>query len=197
MSRLIRGKKIFYLFIVLMITMAPGILLAAEEAHEAHGIDWLKDVAFPWINFSILFFLLIFLLRRPLKDFLLARSISLAQSIEAQAHEKQDAEAKALNYERRLKNIEKEVQDLTAALKKEGELARVRIVEDAKESSERIREMTERIGRQEVRKAKERLKEEAVELAAEFAEKRVRESLKPQDKERLTEDAFQKLEQLT
>src|SRR4030095_13843196 len=135
----------------------PFVLQAAEEAHGA--VNWLKDVVFPWVNFLILFFLLLFLLRRPLKDFLLSRSKNLAQSIEAHAHEKQEAEAKALNYERRLKNIEEEMEDLIAVLKKEGELVRGKIVQEAEESSERIREMTERIGRQEVRKAKERLKE--------------------------------------
>jgi len=174
----------------------PSVLFAAEEAHGAHATDWLKDVIFPWLNFLILFSVLFFLLKRPLKDFLLARSKNLAQSIEAHAHEKQEAEAKTLNYERRLKNIEKEMEDLVGALKKEGELVRGKIVKEAEESAGRIRELTERIGSQEVRKAKERLKEEAVDLASEFAEKLVRESLKAQDRERLTEDAFQKLEKL-
>lgn len=175
----------------------PQALWAASGGHEVHPpLNILKEVVFPFVNFSILFFLLFFLLRRPIKDFLLARSKSLASAIEAQAHEKQEAEAKALNYERRLKNIEKDIEDLAGALKKEGELVRGKIVQEAEASSGRIRELTERIGRQELRKAKERLKEEAVELASEFAEKLVKEGLKPQDKERLTEDAFQKLERL-
>jgi F-type H+-transporting ATPase subunit b len=165
--------------------------------NEHAPLNLLKDFVFPWVNFILLVSLLVYLLRRPLKEFLLTRSKNIAQAIEHSAREKQEAETQALNYQKRLQNIEKEMQDLAESLKKEGELARRRIVEEAGVSAQRLQSTARLIGNQEYLKAKERLKEEAVGLAAEWAEKFVRENIKPQDRERLTEDYLKRLEGLS
>jgi F-type H+-transporting ATPase subunit b len=169
-------------------------LARAAEGHEAHELNIVKEIVFPYINFFILVTLLIFLIRRPLKDFLLARSKNIAQEIEQAAHEKNEAEAKALNYERRLQNIEAEMTQLVESFKKEGELAKQRIIEEAQATSQRMLETARLISNQEILKAKERLKEEAIQLSAEWAERLIRENLNPKDRERMIQENIQGLE---
>lgn len=174
----------------------PLLLQAAEEAHGAHELNVMKEIVYPFINFGLLVALLVYLVRRPLKDYLLSRSKDLAQTIEQAAHEKQEAEAKALNFDRRLKNIEQEMKDFVDSLQKEGELAKQRIIEEAHASSKRMEETAKLIGNQEYLKATERLKEEAVQLSSEWAERYIRDNLKAQDRERMMEESIQRLEKL-
>ena len=178
--------------------LLPALAQAATEAHgEHHAIDWIKEVAFPYANLLILLSVLFFLLRKPLKEFLLARSKNIAQSIEEGAREKHQEEAKLLNYEKKLNNIESEMNALVDSLKKEGELLQARILEDAKINSQRIEETARLMGSQEVLKAKEKLKEEAVRLSSEWAEKFIRENLKNEDREKMMNESIQKLEALS
>ncbi len=163
---------------------------------EHESINILKEIVFPFINFGLLVAALVYLLKRPLKDFLLARSKKIAESIEQAAQEKQQAEAKALNYEKRLQNIEKEIQELIHSFQKEGELVRQKIMEEAQSSSQRIQSTAELISRQEYLKVKERLKQEMVGLATTWAEKLVREQMNPKDLENRIQKTVKEVEAL-
>lgn len=161
-----------------------------------HSINAMSDIVYPWINFVILLSLLIYFLKKPAKEFFLARSKKVAQEIEQAAHEKHDAEAKYLNYDRRLKNIESEMDTLLQSLKKEGDLAREKIVEEARSSSKRIEDTTRWIVNQEIRKAKVALKEKSVQIIAGRAEQLVKENLQTQDRHHLVDKALNKMEGL-
>ena len=187
-------KKLLYIIHFFVGTLSSAALFAAEEVHTTHSINALNDIVYPWINFIILLALLIYFLKNPAKDFFLARSKKIAQEIEQAAHEKHDAEARYLNYDRRLKNIGTEMDALLQTLKKEGELARQKIVEEAQSSSKRIEEISRWIVNQEIRKAKESLKEKAVQIIAERAEQLVKDKLQAQDRQTLMDKALNKLE---
>ncbi len=184
-------KKLSYFTSLMTVLLAAPLLQAAEGSHT---INPMSDIIYPWINFIILLSLLIFLLKKPAKEFFLARSKNVAQDIEQAAHEKHEAEAKYLNYDRRLKNIESEMDALLQSLKKEGELARQKIVEEAQNSSKRIEDTSRWIVNQEIRKAKEALKEKSVQIIAERAEQLVRDNLQAKDRQSLVEKALNKLE---
>ncbi len=187
-------KLILLLNGALACILLTGFLFAAETSHEAHAVDTLNDIVYPWVNFIILLALLIFFLRKPAKDFFLSRSMQIAREIEQAAQEKHEAEAKYLNYDRRLKNMESEIDSLMQLLKKEGELARKKIVEEAELSSKRIEETTRWIATQEIRKAKETLKEKAIQIITQRAEEFVKKNLQEQDREILVGKALDKLE---
>lgn len=184
--------KALHYFISIIYALSPSLALAAEGS--GHGGNAMNDIVYPWINFIILLSLLIYFLRKPAKEFFLARSKKVAEEIEQAAHEKHEAEALYLNYDRRLKNIESEMDKLLQSLKAEGELAREKIVDEAKKSAKRIEETTHWIINQEIRKAKESLKEKAVQIIAERAEQLVKENLQAQDRKNLMDKSIQKLE---
>lgn len=187
-------KKLFHLSLASLTFAFLPLAQAAEEAHAAHSVNTLRDIIYPWINFVILLSLLIYFLRKPAKDFFLARSKKVAEEIEQSAHEKHEAEARYLNYDRKLKNIESEMDKLLQSLKEEGELTQKKIVEEAKSSAKRIAETTQWIVNQEIRKAKEELKQKAVQIISAQAEQMVRQNVQAQDRQHLMDKALNKLE---
>lgn len=187
-------KKTSLLSILVANLAFASLAQAAEEAHATHSINAMSDIVYPWINFIILLTLLIFLLKKPAKDFFLSRSKKVAQDIEQSAHEKHEAEARYLNYDRRLKNIESEMDKLLQSMKQEGELVRAKIIEEAQSASKRMAETAQWIANQEIRKAKESLKEKAVQIISEQAGQMVKENLQDKDRQNLMGKALNKLE---
>ncbi len=183
--------------LVLAMAFRPVLVFANSEEGAPHALDLLHEVIFPWVNFILLIALLAYLLRRPLGLFLTQRSQDVASEIEKAAHEKQEVQAQSMHYEKRLQNIEKEVAELTSALRNEGELVRQKMIEEAKSSVKRIEETARMIANHEVLKAKEQLKKETVELASEWAEKAIGQSLTPQKREKMIADEMIKLEGLS
>jgi len=93
-----------------------------------------------------------------------------------------------------MNGIEKEISSLTETLKKEGELTKEKIIEEAKVSSQRTEEITKWIGDQEFKKSREKLKEEMISLASQAAEKMIREKLNPEDQEKRIKNSLNRLE---
>ncbi len=188
-------KKLSYLIILMTSLSFSALAQAAEEAHgTTHSINVMSDLVYPWINFIILLTLLIYFLRKPAKDFFLARSKKVAQEIEQSAHEKHEAESQYLNYDRRLKNIEGEMDKLLQAMKQEGELARSKIVQEAQDAAKRMTETTQWIANQEIRKAKLALKEKAVQIISEQAGQMVKANVQDKDRQNFVSKALNNLE---
>ncbi len=192
-------KKIFTSVLFFSILSSSTLTLWASEAegHGGHAFDPVRDIVYPWINFILLLLLLIFLLRRPLKDFLASRSKEIAEKIERFAREKQEAQGQLLQYQKRLEVIQKEMETLIASLKEEGEMARKKIIEEARAASARMDQVARLVGSQEFTRAKEALREETVRLAGEWAEKLIRERLTPQDQARMVHRYIQQMERLS
>ncbi len=118
----------------LTLAIAMGISLlalplwAAEGGHEeGPGMS----LVYWGINFLILVGGLAFFLRKPVKEFFASRSTLIRKNIEEATQRRANAEQKYAEYEARLKSIEKEMQELIATLKKDGELEKRRLVEQA------------------------------------------------------------------
>jgi F-type H+-transporting ATPase subunit b len=109
---------------------------------------------------------------------------------------KANAEKRFAEYEGRLKSIDRERRELIASLKEGGELEKRRLVETARRQAEMLRDTQQKFISQELRKAKEELKKEAVVIAAELAEKLLRENLTPEDQNRLVGQYVERMEKL-
>lgn len=186
-----RHLLLFCTFAFVLIAMP---LWAEEGAHE-EGPS--MALVYWGINFLILVGGLGFFLRKPVKEFFASRSALIRKSIEDARALKSTAERKYQEYDNRLKSIEKEMQDLVANLKKDGELEKRRLIENAQQQVANLKSNSERILQQELRKAKEELKKETVNLASELAEESLRKNLTPQDQNRIFEQSLHKMENLS
>jgi F-type H+-transporting ATPase subunit b len=169
---------------------------ATEGGVEPHGIPG-KALIFAVVNLLILVILLGYLLRKPVKDFFASRAALIKQDIEESQNLRDCATEKFQEYSQRLKNIEAEMEALTVELKRAGELERNRIVQAAHERVTSMKETSERVMAQELIRAKEELKRDAVVLAAELAEKLVRENMTPEDQKRIVKQYMDRMEHLS
>ena len=183
---------------ILTLALLPSLLLAASEAApeggEHHGPG--MAVVYHAINFAILFGVLFYFLRKPVKEFFASRATLIRGNIEEAKQRKEEAAKKYAEYEHRLQSIEGEMQGLISSLKHDGELEQKRLLETAKQQATSLQSNSERMLQQELRKAKEDLKREAVGLAGQLAEDLIRKNLTPEDQGRLVGQYLEKMEKL-
>jgi F-type H+-transporting ATPase subunit b len=158
------------------------------EEFLAGGVHWRI------LNFLIFLGVLFFALRKPVKEFWAGRAHEVRFEMEEAARLRREAAARHETLEKRLSRIETEVKDLVRTLEEEGELERKKMVEEAEKLALRIKQDSERIAGQEVLKAREALKAQAVELAMELAERQIRENFQTTDQKRLSEKYLKQLE---
>lgn len=154
----------------------------------AAGMHW------KFINFAIFAIGLIVLLKKPVADFWAKRTNDLKTEIEDAKRLRAEAQARHRELEARWSRIAGEVNGLAKSLKEEGEAERVKMVQDAQALSVRMKSDSEKIVEQEVRRAKEILKAQAVQLAMELADRLIRENIRLEDQQKMAEQYLIDLE---
>jgi F-type H+-transporting ATPase subunit b len=193
LKMIVSGLKLFsVLFIVFLIISVPAFVFATEGGEEAHTPLW-KDYMWKIINFGILVLILWKFAKKPLQNFLRQRSELIEKTLN-EAKEAKEAALKALQeVEERLKIKDKEVESIISASKKAGEEERERLIAEGYKLKEKILQQAKTNIEFEVKNAKELIKAEAVELAMELAEKKLKEKLTKEEQERLLEDSLIKI----
>jgi F-type H+-transporting ATPase subunit b len=94
-----------------------------------------------------------------------------------------------------LAGLETEVQSILASLRQEGERERNRVVSEAQATAVKIKEDASFLAEQEVKMARQKLREEMAELAAATARQLVERNLSSADQTRLADDFIQTIGQ--
>ncbi len=144
-------------------------------------------------NFLILFTILFHVANNKLSVSLKSRREDLESSIREAREAKEAAEAKLAEYEQKINQVDKDIEELKKQMREEGELEKQKLVEQANNQAERIRNEAEFTARQEVRMAQYRLQEEAARLAVEVAEKVIRQVINDNDRERILNEYLEKV----
>jgi F-type H+-transporting ATPase subunit b len=166
--------------------------IAFASGGEEGGPLW-KSYMWKIINFLILIVILVKFAKKPLQNFLQQRTEIIAKTLQ-EAKEAKEAAQKALQeVEGRLKAKDAEIEAIIAAAKRSGEQERDKIIEDSARLKEQILEQAKTNIDFEVKHAKEVIKAEAVELAMEIAEKKLKEKLTKDDQEKLLQDSLVKI----
>jgi F-type H+-transporting ATPase subunit b len=193
LKMIVSGLKLFsVLSIMFLIISVPAFVFATEGGEEAHTPLW-KDYMWKIINFGILVLILWKFAKKPLQNFLRQRSELIEKTLN-EAKEAKEAALKALQeVEERLKIKDKEIESIISASKKAGEEERERLIAEGYKLKEKILLQAKTNIEFEVKNAKELIKAEAVELAMELAEKKLKEKLTKEEQERLLEDSLVKI----
>jgi len=162
-----------------------------EEAAE-HTPLW-KEYMWKIFNFVLLIVVLFKFAKKPLANFLQKRTELIEKTLN-EAKEAKEAALKALHeVEGRLKTKDAEIAAILAAAKKSGEQERDRIIAESSRLKDKIVEQAKTNIDFELKHAKEVIKAEAVELAMELAEKKLKEKLTKDEQERLLDDSLVKI----
>ena len=96
-----------------------------------------------------------------------------------------DAEKRYKEYQEKMERLTDEAKALKDSLIDEGNKEKARIVEEANKAALRIKEQAQFSAEQEIKKAREAIKEETANLIAEMTEEKLKREIKGSDQERL------------
>jgi len=182
------GKALYIvgLLVVVSVLFAVGSVLASSEGgHGESSFDKGKDLIWRIMNFTVLAGGLIFLLRKPLAQALEARRQGIRDQLDDLEKQKADAEKQLAEYKARLARLGQEVEKIMAEYIKDGEVAKAKIIEEAKAVAEKLQEQAKKNIEHEFQKARQELKAEMVEQAVTMAEALIKKKIKDKDQERI------------
>jgi F-type H+-transporting ATPase subunit b len=146
------------------------------------------------LNFAILVFVLVKFGGPAFRSFLAKRTELIQKSLD-EARQAREMAQKALGeVQERLRTKDKEIEDIVSSARTSGEREREALVKEGEKMSERIIEQARANIEFELKKAKESVKAEAVELAMELAEKKLKEKITKEEQRKLLEESLARLE---
>lgn len=190
-------KKSNYLKIA---STVAAVLLVASAAYASGGGGEHEAAANPleWVwkilNFVILVVVLVYVGRKPMSDYLAARTEVIKKSLD-EARQARELAQKALDEVKvRLQSVDSEVAAIIEAARNSGEKEREHLIEDGKALSARIIEQAKSNIDFEVKRAKDAIREEAVRMTMDLVEKQIAEKLSDAERKSLLEEALVKME---
>jgi F-type H+-transporting ATPase subunit b len=164
--------------------LAPAAALAAGDS----GPLW------PALNLLLLLSVIVYFARKPVQDFFAGRRTEIEGKLEGAAAELSEAEATYAKWQRRLLELETELEEIRAKSRQRAESERERILADAHTAAERIRRDATAAVDQELRSARAALREEATQLAIEIAAERLQREVTDADRDRLLDEFIERVE---
>jgi len=197
----VRTKKIaFSLACIALIALAAGAGFASEGGGGAHHVDkaaQMKDLGWRVLNFAVLIGILVWALKKAnVKGSLAERQAQIEKDLKDAETARDAAEAKLAEYGRKLDQASKEIDELHAAIIREGEQEKVRIIAEAKSAAEKIIAQAALSAEQETLKARNELRAEAARLAVEIATGKLTGAIQKNDHDRFVGEYLDKVVQI-
>ncbi len=168
--------------------------LAAPAAAESGEASVVESLIYPAINLVLLLGVIIWFSRKPIQGFFADRRNQIQDDLNTAARLRADAEARCADLQRRLLNLDAEIENIRSVARERAESERAHILAAAQAAAERIRRDAKAAVDQELRRAREELREETSDLAIELAAKRLREQITDADRDRLLDEFIEKIE---
>ena len=135
-----------------------------------------------------------FLKKMDISGFFKKRTELIEQSLREAREAKELAQKALAEVEERLKTKDSEIENIIASARLSGEKEKARLAEEGEKLKARILEQAKTNIDYEVKRAKEAIKDEAVEIAMELAEKKLKEKLSKDEQLKLLEESLAKIE---
>ena len=181
----------FAAFLAMALILAADVF-AASGGGESHAAEW-KDFAWRMMNFVILAGLLYWLMAKKIKEFFSGRRDEIKLALEQAQAAKEEAEQKYKEYTAKLEKATEEIAGISEMIKSQGLIEKERIIEDAKKAAEKMKEDTQARVEQEMKKAGNMLRAEAVKLSVEMAEELLKRNIKAADHDVMVKDYLDKV----
>jgi len=156
---------------------------AAKEEHEA-----LMNLLWFTMNFIALVAILYKYGRKPIGDMFRQRRETILKRYNELIEKKKEAEARYIELQEKLKNLEKEAKEIYENYVQQGIKEKERIIAEAEAQAERIKQQAELYIQQEVEKAMAALREEIAEESVKVAEEILKKSITVEDQKKILKD---------
>jgi F-type H+-transporting ATPase subunit b len=196
-----RTKKIMFAMACLaVIVLAASSGFASEGGEGAHHVDraaQLKDLGWRVLNFVVLLGILGFALKKAdVKGSLATRQAQIEKDLKDAQEGRAAAEAKLAEYRGKLDQATKEIDDIQAAIIREGQQEKERIIAEAQFAAQKIAAQAAQSAEQETVKARAELRAEAARLAVEIATGKLTGAIQKADHDRFVGEYLDKVVQI-
>jgi F-type H+-transporting ATPase subunit b len=198
---LYRDKKGLRLFLVglLLITLVGGLALVALAAEGQQGTSNFRKIWMDcWrvINFLILVFFIVKVLKEPLSRFFQESARSIREKLQGSEEAYLLAQRELEEVEKQLEDLEAETLKLKTAIGEIGEKERDKIIANANQTAEHMLEKARVEAVYSVEEAKTELRRQVIDEAVKAAEDSVRKLIDQTDQERLVNEYLHNLKEV-
>ncbi len=181
-----------FAFFTFQFALYNSVAFAAEGGEHGGGsaMEWVWRL----LNFGVLVFLLVKFAGKPLKEYLQQRKELIAQSIKEAREAKELAKRALAEVEERLKLKDKEIEDIISSARNSGEKEKERLIDEGERLRLKILEHAKVNIDYEVKRAKDAIRDEAVDAAMQLAEEKIKGKLTAEDQERLLKESLKQIE---
>ncbi len=174
--------------------LAAGFAFASEAAEGGHETMTFMGDWFPrLVNFGIIAFVVVYFMRKPVRDFFANRTAEIAKAMQESREARDRAVSALAEMERKIKDLEAETARLVADAQVRGEKDRQALIEEGKRVAQEVQAQVKDGIDIEVQKAKSALAMEASLLSIELAEGKIKEKISSQDHERIVKEYVAKV----
>jgi len=167
------------------------------EEHSTDRSRDLLDLLYRFINFALLVIILVIVIRKTtIKDIFKNRTEEIRHRLDNLRKEKEEAEARYEDIASQLKDFESRKKEIIDQFIKEGLDERERIISEAKERVDQIIVQSEMTINHEIQLARNRLKDEVVDLAAKKAKEIISGEFNEKDQDKLIDDFIERMGKL-
>jgi len=182
--------------LLFMLLLPTATLAAGGGDHQVDSGVILKDFIWRCINFAVLVGLLVYFVRKPIRNALQNRRAEIEKTLADAAAARDAAEARAKEYQEKLARAAAEIESIYAAIRREGELERDKILASAREMAAKIELEADAKAASAVARARMELRAEAAQLAVQLAEELLAKNVTAADQKRLVDEYMQKVGEL-
>lgn len=182
-------KGIGFLVLILTLVSIP-LAFGAEAGEEHHGVtsSQLKNLFWFTLNFIVLVLILYKFLKKPIVDMFKSRQENILKQYNELLEKKKEAEARYVELQEKIKNLEKEAQAIYQNYVEQGMKEKERIMAEANAQAERIKQQAELYIHHEMEKAKAILREEIAEVSVKLAEELLKKNITEEDQKRIVKE---------
>lgn len=174
----------------MILSAAIGLLFAGGEAPWYNYPGW---EAWKFLNLFLFIGVLVYFLRRPLSESLVARREAIRRDLMRAQEERNAAQAKLEEVEERLARLNSEMETVRAQAQREAAAERERIERATEEEMRKLREQAQREIESAGKIARQELRRQAAEESVRLAEEMIRRDMRPEDDARLIGEYVEEL----
>ena len=177
-------------FLVFVLLVINSLVFGSEGGGEHHGVTsaQLKNLFWFSLNFLALVLILYEFLKKPIVDMFRSRQESILKQYNELLEKKKEAEARYVELQEKIKNLEKEAEAIYQNYVEQGMKEKERIINEANIQAERIKQQAELYIQHELEKAKNMLREEVAGASVKLAEEILRKNIDEEDHRRIVKE---------
>jgi len=182
-------RKKIQIILILLLLPAFVFMVTSEEHSSSNLLPFLGKI----LNFVILFGGLAYFLSKPLRNYLMRRSLEIKQSLEEAENSRKEAEERLKEATAQLEGLGEKIVQIKKEAESAGQREKERIISETKREAERIKNLSQQEIELLLEEGIQELKEYTIEMAAVLAQERIKKKMTPKGHSLLIDKCLERL----